>query len=205
MKRILAIPAAALALAASGALAVDQSSINVGVDVQLAAPEAHVSGLQDVTYQLIDTWPVSVVEDAQTFCVFSPSQFFSMEVRGSNKGPSAGGGFWLKDEAQANAEFQHLSYDILIHDIFSGAEKPIGSNSAGAFFNGVTETGIDGAPFFSDEICTDGENLQLTFYMSFPEPTVGSGHNNREVINNLLDGQQHSFTDVLTVVVAPDL
>ena len=196
---------AAMVFLASSGHAADQSSINVGVDLQLSPPEAHVSGLQDVSYNLIDTWPIHVIEDQQTFCVFSPSQFFSMEIRGSSKGPDGAGGFWIRDDAQANPVLQYLSYDVLIHDIFSGSPKAIGSNANGAFFNGVAESGIDSNDFNQDETCTDGENLRLTFTMAFPETVLGGGHSNREVVNNLLDGQQHSFTDVLTVIVAPDL
>lgn len=201
---LLSIAIAASALTLPVAYAADQTSINMAVEFQSAPAEAHVSGAQDMSI-LLDGLPgESVVREAQqTLCVFSSTRFFSMEVRGAAKGP--GSGFWLEKLDEADPDLKYLSYDVRMHDVFNGGEVPLGGNPGGAFENGVAQNSIDSDPFNSDETCTDGENIRLTFGLPLPLTVLGGGHSNRAVLSNFMDGFPAHFTDQLTIVVAPDL
>lgn len=200
------------ALAAGSAHAqIAQETLDFGVDVELASAPATISGLENMSMKfstLSLTGAIAETSTAQTFCVFSPTRYFNMSVAGTAKGNKENT-FYIEDSTQAGTGLELLAYNVLLHDVFNGGEIPLGPNN-GVFFNGTPIMGIDSLPFNSDKTCTDGENLQLTLYVPVAENTGPGGgstdaEDNYAILSQLVDGQLHSYTDTLTLVVEPAL
>ena len=154
---------AALAIASSSASAQSATdSFVVGVDVEVAAAGAVVSGLNDISIAFDGSGGSGqIYSQDQTFCVFTPTQLFNLTIQGT-AGPTSGA-FYVNDAEQADASLAFLRYDFRVFDAFSGTGAPIGSSPQGFFQNNVTETGIDSNLFNTDATCSDGPNLELKF------------------------------------------
>ena len=184
-----------------GPIATAQSadqSMNIGATVQIDVAGASVSGLQDISVAYNGTG-FTLLENTQTFCVFTPTQFFTMNVSGVNTGPTSGN-FYVNDAAQTDPDLQKLTYFIFIKDAFSGTDAPLGSDGTGLFQNGVTQTGIDSNFFNTDDTCSDGENVSLRFAMPLDDAGFNEG-----VVQKLVDGVKHDYTDTLTITITPSL
>jgi hypothetical protein len=195
------------ALASAGLLAIavahaGEQTVNVSATVNIEAIDVVISGVEDLQINVTEApqaigsgqTPATAVS---TFCLFSPTQFFSMTISGSN--PGTGGDYVLVDALPERAALASLRYTVGVADIFSDPGNPVPLGGAGSSFqNGVARTGLDSDPFISDATCTDGENLAL--FVSVPYDLE-----NNLVLEAIADGLPHTFTDTLTIVVAPDL
>lgn len=195
-----------VALAGAGLLAVavahaGEQTVNVSATVNIEAIDVVISGVEDLQIDVTEApqalgsgqTPAAAVS---TFCLFSPTQFFSMTISGSN--PGTGGDYVLVDAAQTDASLASLRYLVGVADVFSDPGNPAPLGGAGTFQNGVAKTALDSNPFISDATCTDGENLAL--FVSVPYDLE-----NNPVLEAISDGLPHTYTDTLTIVVAPDL
>lgn len=210
LPKVAACATALIAFCAGTANAqIAQENVDVAVDVQLAATPAAISGLENISFKFVDIvadGPISATSEDQTFCVFTPTQFFNLTVSGASKGPDSDL-FYVQDTAQSGTDREFLAYNILLFDVFNGGEKALGSNN-GNFLNNTPEIGIDSDEFNTDDICSDGENLMLRMFIpvssnSTPGGGVNAGQYNYNVLSQLVDGQLHSYTDTLTLIVEP--
>lgn len=190
---------AAFALASSTASAQSaEDSFAVGVDVEVASAGAVVSGLEDISISFDGTGGSGrIYSKDQLFCVFTPTQFFNMTIQGSAAGPIATQ-FYTEDKAQSDTSLKYLRYNFQVYDAFSGKNDPIGSSALGFFQNNVPETGIDSDNFNTDATCSDGPNLELKFSI-----VLTGDAENGPVVSQLVDGQSHSYADIVTVILDP--
>ncbi len=178
-----------------------EQTVNVSATVNIEAIDVVISGVEDLQIDITEA-PQAFGSGQQpaaalsTFCLFSPTQFFSMTISGSN--PGTGSDYVLVDAAQTDASLASLRYFVGVADVFSDPGNAVPLGGAGNFQNGVAKTGLDSDPFISDATCTDGENLAL--FVSVPYDLE-----NNPVLEAIADGQAHTYTDTLTVVVVPDL
>ncbi len=175
----------------------DEQNVNVTTIVNISVPDAIVSGIEDLEVQINEVpqtgdAPLGAVSE---FCLFTPTNFFSMTITGANRNAS---GDFLLANTDPNDSLQNLNYDVAVLDTFSDPASPVPISSNTFFSNGVTETAIDSNPFNSDATCTDGENLTLFAQLVIGPPT-------RLALEQIADGQPHTFTDTLTILVEPDL
>lgn len=177
-----------------------EGDLNVGVQVQIAQDGAEVSGLDDISINYDGTTGFGAVfEDNQLFCVFSPTRYFNMTIRGTHKGADPAG-YYVADSTKSNTPLEFLRYRFRVLDAFSGINAPIGSSPNGSFTNNISETGIDSDLFNTDKTCTDGENLELKFSI-----VLDGDPENGPVVAELVDGQLHNYTDTVTIIVEPNI
>ena len=188
---------AALAIASSSASAQSATdSFVVGVDVEVAAAGAVVSGLNDISIAFDGSGGSGLIyRDDQAFCIFTPTQLFNLTIQGT-AGPTSGA-FYVKDEMQADASLAFLRYNFHVFDLEAGSGG-IGSDPTGTFQNNVTETGIDSSLFNIDATCSTGPNLLLKFSIVLTGDPV-----NGPVVSQLVDGQLHNYKDSVTVILDP--
>lgn len=203
--------AAVTALVAGTASAqIAQESFSFGVEVELANDPASITGLENMSMKFSQLEGLTVAEQStkQSFCLFSPTRYFNMSVTGTAKGPTADT-FYVENPAAAGTSAEYLGYVVAMYDIFNGGQDPLGTGS-GAFTNGVPVYGIDSMPFNNDKDCTDGENIQIVLAVpvesvSGPGGGAALAQANYDALVQIKDGQLHSYTDTLTIVVEPAL
>jgi hypothetical protein len=191
--------AAAIGLSATPAAAQSaEETITVSLDVTIDIPDPVISGLEDVSLSWTEI-PTSAgsVSDLQTFCVFTPTQFFSMTATGAN---SNGGSFVVEDSAQTDPDLQQIIYSVVMRDAFSGA-----NTSLGGFGNGLQVTGIDSDLFNTDATCSDGENVSLEISITGSSRPGGSPNTNTSILEQIADGLTHNYSDQLTLLVEPEI
>lgn len=203
------LPSLAMGLTASaftlGALAQSaEETVNVTAQVNLPPTgSAVVSGLQDVVIAVDEIGPSGedgAIQPQQSFCIFTPTQYFTLTLTGSNAPTSIGGGsyFTLTDASQADPSLSDLVYFVSISDTFSGSRIPLYTGPLGLEW-GRPVPNIDSNHFNTDATCTDGENV--TMYITL----LTGDEPNKAVLQGLEDGQSHTFTDTLTLLIEPDI
>ena len=191
--------AAAIGLSATPAAAQSaEETITVSLDVTIDIPDPVISGLEDVSL----SWTaipgtINAVDTTQSFCIFAPTQFFSLTATGAN---TNGGSFVVADSAQTDPDLDQLIYVIAIRDGVSGTNAFLGS-----FANGVQVTGIDSDPFNDDETCSGGENVTLKITIDGSSMPGGSPATNNSILAQIADGLTHNYTDQLTLLIEPEI
>ena len=178
-----------------------EETVNVGLTVNIDIGQAAISGLEDVSLNvttLPDPPSTGNVHDRQTFCLYTPTQFFSMTAAGASNGANTE--FHLVDPAQSDASLNTIRYGISIIEVLSGT-----GISLGTFGNGVAVTGIDSTLFNGDATCTGGENLELLIIVPNNAEQAGKPLDNGEILVAIADGQPHIYTDQLTLLVEPEI
>ena len=173
-----------------------EQTLNVTTVVEIDVPDAVVTGIEDLQMQITEVpgFPADPIAAASEFCLFTPTNFFSMTITGAS---TDGAGGFLLTNADPNDPLTELEYDVGVFDIFSDPANPAPIGGGSFFANGVTESAINSSPFNTDATCTDGENLALIAQIVFGP---GSG----QAIEQIADGQPHNFTDTLTILVEPE-
>lgn len=176
-----------------------EETINIGLEVTIAAEDPVISGLQDVSL----TWtedPTSSasVSDLQTFCIFTPFQFFTMTAT-SFHSADVGGKFGLLNDLAPDPDIAHLVYNIALRDAFSGTDATLGS-----FVSGVAVNGIDSDLFNTDATCSDGENISLEISI-IGSDIVESGTTNSDILEQFVDGITRNFSDQLTILIETEI
>lgn len=189
------------ALLMSAALAqaqqADQQSLAVGIDVQTTQPALSLTGLQDVV--LSSDGSTAIIQNVQTFCAFTPGQFINMIISGTETSSISGATVFAARDATQTGVAEYLTYEVSVNDAFSGSGAGLGSGANGVFQNAVAETNIDTNLFNTDATCSDGENLSLTIQINLQSGV------NRVAIPVISDGQLHSYSDTLTILIEPFL
>jgi hypothetical protein len=176
-----------------------EETVNVGLTVNIDIGQAAISGLEDVSLNvttLPDPPSTGNTSDFQTFCLYTPTQFFSMTATGASNGANTE--FHLVDPAQSDTSLSTIRYDISITAVLSG-------HGFGSISNGVARTGIDSALFNGDATCTGGENLELQIFVANNSEQAGKPLDNGEILVAIADGQPHIYTDQLTLLVEPEI
>ena len=190
---------AAIGLSATPAAAQSaEETITVSLDVTIDIPDPVISGLEDVSLSWTEIpGTINAEQTTQSFCIFTPTQFFSMTATGAN---TNGGDFVVADSAQTDPDLDQLIYDVAIRDGVSGTNPFLGS-----YVNGVQVTGIDSDPFNDDETCSGGENVNLRISIDGGRMPSGSSATNNSILAQIADGLTHNYTDQLTLLIEPEI
>lgn len=183
-----------LATSPAAAQSTDET-INVGMEVTIASEEPVISGLADVSL----TWdkepsPTAVVSDVQTFCLFTPTQFFTMTAT-SFQSELGFTSFRMFNDLAPDPDNAYLRYNVVFRDAFSGSNASLGS-----FFSRTPVSDIDSNLFNTDATCSDGDNVSLEISV-VGNDQVDSSNTNEDILLELSDGVTRNFSDQLTIVI----
>ena len=176
-----------------------EETVTVSLDVTIAIPDPVISGLEDVSL----SWTaipgtIHRVRTIQAFCIFTPTQFFSLTATGAATNGSIN--FVVEDSAQTDPDLDQLLYGISIRYSSSGSNVSLGN-----FRSGVQVTGIDSDLFNTDATCSDGENVTLQVTIAGDSHPAGSPDTNDSILVQIADGLTHNYTDQLTLLIEPEI
>ena len=172
-----------------------EETITVSLDVTIDIPDPVISGLEDVSL----SWTaipgtINGVASEQAFCIFTPTQFFSLTATGAVTTGAVT--FAVEDSAQTDPDLDRLRYGIIIRDVFGTA--------LGSFGNGTQVTGIDSTLFNDDATCSNGENVTMQTYILGNARPAGTLTND-SILAQIADSLTHNYTDQLTLLIEPEI
>ena len=188
IRRTLPFALAATLASASPAIAQAVEDVQVTLNVQVALPDASITGLDDLSISYAgDSAPTGVPTDQ--FCIYSPTQAFNLTLEGQN---DAGGTFMLAPQAGSTSS---IAYTIDIQDIINN------TGSIGTFTPG-TPVLVDIPDFAYETACDEfGSNAEIG--IDFP---MGAANSLDTVTSSeLSDGQLYIYTDIVTLTLAPQI